>query len=57
MKMPRMFRAVDVRDAHVYLGLAIAGAGGWTMSPAWTLVALGIVLTLMGVFVPRRGTP
>jgi hypothetical protein len=43
-----------LRDAHVYGGLALAAAGGWELSPAWTKLGVGLVLVLFGVFVPRQ---
>ena len=44
---------LNVRDLHVYPGLAIATAGGLILSVAWTLVTLGLFLTLMGIFLPK----
>ncbi len=44
---------LDVRDMHVYPGLAIATAGGLILSVAWTLVTLGLFLALMGIFLPK----
>lgn len=55
MKFPRIPRPdVTVRDVHVYVGLGVASWGGWQLAPAWTLVALGVSLTLMGLFLARR---
>lgn len=46
----RAVHAPDRRDWHVYGGLAIAGAGGWLLSPAWTFIAIGGALVLFGLF-------
>jgi hypothetical protein len=46
---------VDLRDLHVYGGLALAAAGGWQLSVAWTCVIVGLVLAAMGIFAPRKG--
>lgn len=59
MRLPRWFPTlekpgIDLRDCHIYGGLAIAAAGGWQLSPAWTSVALGLALAVMGIFAPRR---
>lgn len=54
MKWPRIPRPdIDLRDMHVYGGLALAAWGGWHLSPAWTAIAIGTVITLMGVFAAR----
>lgn len=45
---------ISLRDLHIYGGLVVGAVGGWQVSPTWTLVALGGVLTLFGVFAPRR---
>ncbi|KKL87169.1 hypothetical protein LCGC14_1937420, partial [marine sediment metagenome] len=44
---------IDTQDAHIYGGLLIGALGGWQVSPAWTLIALGVVLLLIGVLAPR----
>lgn len=44
----------DVRDVHVYGGLLLAAVGGWHFSPGATLLGVGVVLTALGIFVPRR---
>lgn len=54
LRLPRWRPDVDVRDVHVYGGLLCAGWGGWQLSPPLTLVALGVVLTALGVFARRR---
>lgn len=59
MRWPRWVPAlkkpdVDLRDLHVYGGLVIAAVGGWQLSPAWTSVAIGVVLAVIGIFAPRR---
>lgn len=55
LRFPRIPRPdVDLRDVHVYGGLALAAWGGWQLSPAWTAVAIGAALMLFGVFVPRK---
>ncbi len=46
----RALQAPDSRDWHVYGGLAIAGVGGWLLSPAWTFIAIGGALVLFGLF-------
>ena len=48
---------IDLRDAHVYLGLTIATVGGMLISVAWTLVALGLFLACLGIFLPKRRGP
>ena len=60
MRLPSWFPTiprpdVNLRDAHIYGGLAIAAWGGWQLAPAWTAVTLGVVLTAMGVFARRKG--
>lgn len=45
---------LNLRDAHVYGGLALAAWGGWQLSPSWTAVVIGAALMLFGVFVPRQ---
>jgi len=53
---PRIPRPdVDLRDAHIYGGLAVATAGGWQLSPPVTAIALGLVLAALGVFARRKG--
>ncbi len=52
MKMPKL-PDIDIQDVHIYGGLLLGGVGGWQVSPAWTLIALAVVLVLMGVFAPR----
>ena len=54
LPLPRIRIPIDVRDAHVYGGLALAAIGGWQLSASWTCVAVGLALTLFGVFAPRR---
>lgn len=55
MSFPRIPRPdIDLRDAHIYGGLAIAAAGGWQISPSCTAVVVGLVLVALGVFAPRR---
>lgn len=49
--------AIDLRDLHYYGGLTIAAAGGWQISPAITLVALGVVLAATGLILPPRSQP
>lgn len=44
---------LDLRDAHVYGGLALATVGGLMISWPVTVCALGIVLLTMGIFAPR----
>jgi hypothetical protein len=44
----------DLRDGHVYGGLALATIGGLQLSIPWTCVLLGLVLAALGVFAPRR---
>ena len=48
---------VTLRDVHAYGGLAIAGFGGWQLSPAWTCVVVGGVLLVMGLFLQRKAAP
>lgn len=48
----RLVLVVDMQDVHIYGGLAIAGVGGLYISARWTMVALGVVLVLMGMFAP-----
>lgn len=55
MRLPRP--DVSLRDLHIYGGLTVATVGGWQVSPAWTLVALGVVLATFGVFAPLRKGP
>lgn len=38
----------DLQDVFFFGGLLVAGFGGWTLSPSWTLVAIGAVLALKG---------
>lgn len=45
---------MDLRDVHVYGGLIVAGIGGAFVSWPWTLVALGVALGAMGLFLPGR---
>lgn len=40
---------VGARELHVYGGLLVAVCGGWMLSPAITLIALGVVLLVLGV--------
>lgn len=40
---------VGARELHVYGGLLVAVCGGWLLSPAITLIALGVVLLVLGV--------
>lgn len=54
MRIPRP--DIDAHDLHAYGGLALAAVGGWQLSPAWTLVAIGVVLFAMGLFLQRRIT-
>lgn len=49
--------ALDLRDLHYYGGLTVAAVGGWQISPAITLVALGAVLALTGIIPPRSQPP
>ena len=53
IRWPKVKLSLDVRDVHVYLGLAIATAGGLILSVAWTLITLGLFLALMGIFLPK----
>ena len=46
----RALRAMDNRDWHVYGGLALAGVGGWSLTPAWTCITIGGALVLFGLF-------
>lgn len=46
--------SVDLRDLHVYGGLALGTWGGWQVSPPWTAVAVGSVLLGLGLFLPSR---
>jgi len=46
---------ISLRDVHIYGGLALATAGGWQVSPALTVITLGLVLAMLGIFAPRRG--
>lgn len=39
---------MDSHDAHFYGGLVLAAAGGAQLSVAWTLVAVGAVLMIVG---------
>jgi len=48
---------MDLRDVHVYAGLIIATGGGVFISVAWTLVALGLFLACLGIFLPNRRRP
>lgn len=48
-------RALDLRDLHFYGGIALAMMGGWMLSPAWTMVAGGAVIALVGLFARARG--
>lgn len=51
----RRLTAPDVlRDLHVYGGLLLAGVGGWLLSPAWTLVLVGLVLVGLGLLASTR---
>jgi hypothetical protein len=43
---------VDLRDAHFYGGLFLSALGGWKLSPAWTLVIVGGLLTAYSVLLP-----
>ena len=43
-------RKLDNRDWHVYGGLAVAGMGGWFLSPQWTCIAIGGALVMFGLF-------
>jgi hypothetical protein len=40
----------DLRDGHVYGGLLVATIGGFAVSWSWTLVALGSILSALGLF-------
>jgi len=58
MRWPRIPRPdISLRDVHVYIGLGLATWGGWQLAPAWTLVALGMCLAAMGLFLSRRRAP
>lgn len=58
MRLPRIPRPdISLRDVHVYVGLGLATWGGWHLAPAWTLIALGVSLTAMGLFLARRRVP
>jgi len=48
---------IDLRDVHVYAGMAIATVGGMLISTAWALVALGLFLACLGIFLPNRRGP
>lgn len=48
---------LDLRDLHYYGGLTIAAAGGWHLSPAVTMVVLGVVLAATGLILPPRSQP
>lgn len=56
MKRPAWLRvpSLDLRDAHIYGGLLVMGAGVWMISPAAAVIAVGAVLFLLGMFVPGR---
>ena len=43
-------RKLDNRDWHVYGGLAVAGMGGWFLSPQWTCIVIGGALVMFGLF-------
>lgn len=45
---------VDLRDLHVYGGLALGTWGGWQLSPPLTLVTVGVVVLGLGLFLPSR---
>jgi len=56
IRLPRLPRPdLDIRDAHIYGGLLLAGIGGWLISPAWTCVVLGLIIAALGVFARRLG--
>jgi hypothetical protein len=40
---------LGAREWHFYIGVAIAAAGGVQISIAWTLVALGVSLAVVGL--------
>lgn len=44
-----------LQDLHVYGGLAVAGVGGWMLSPAWTLIAIGLALIGIALLLPLFG--
>jgi uncharacterized membrane protein len=51
--LARMLTRPDVLvDLHIYGGLAVAGWGGWQLSPPWTAVALGLLLVALALW-PR----
>jgi hypothetical protein len=50
----RVRAAIDIRDVHIYGGLAIASAGGWMLHRALTLIGVGLALTLMGLLAGRK---
>lgn len=56
--MRRLLRVLGrgdvLRDLHLYGGLALAGWGGWQLSPGLALVGLGLVLFLLGLFAGRE---
>lgn len=54
MRFPRP--DLDLRDLHVYGGLTLAALGGWQISPTATCILIGVVLTAIGIFVPRKGS-
>lgn len=43
-----------LRDLHIYGGLLLAALGGWQISPALTLIALGLALAALGLLAARR---
>ena len=53
--LAKLRAAVDAHDVHFYGGLLLAGVGGTLLSVAWTLVAVGAVLMVVG-FVSSGGT-
>jgi hypothetical protein len=54
LRFPRIPRPdVDVRDVHVYIGLALATWGAAQLSRPWATIGLGVALALLGVFLPR----
>ena len=53
MRLPRP--DVDLRDLHVYGGLALAAIGGWQLSPVLTTIGVGLILAAVGYFTPRQG--
>jgi hypothetical protein len=49
MKWPRWSLDLDIRDAHFYGGLVIAGWGASMLSIPCALIGVGLVLAIVGL--------